>query len=645
MPDTADFFAADGPLARRLEGYAERREQQQLADAIEQAIGNNTSFVCEAGTGTGKTFAYLVPALQSGKKVIISTGTKHLQDQLFHKDLPVVSKALGIPVNTALLKGRANYLCLQRMEAYEKDNRHSGDEIRSELVTLRQWLTGTTSGDLGEAITLPENSPVRAAVTSTAENCLGQACDYYEDCFVLKARRRAADADMVVVNHHLLLADLALRESGFAEVLPTADYIIFDEAHQLPELAAGFFGTSISSRQLLSLINDCRVAAHNDAADARELPALLDTLQNTLKQTRLAFGLQDGRFSWQDIATQAEVPAAMDALLQRLSGLEKLLDGLAAHAKSLENCWQRCSQLLGQIRNYRERQSDDNIQWLELRGQGFLLHQTPLDVSGIFQARLAQHECECIYTSATLAVDDDFSHFSAQLGLLDVPARAWASPFDFRQQALLYLPEDLPEPAAVGYTEAVIEAALPVIEASQGHAFLLFTSHRALRLAADYIRQRIEYPVLVQGNAPRSELLAIFRDTRHAILLGTSSFWEGVDVKGEALSCVIIDKLPFAPPDDPVFRARAARMEAQGLNPFMDYQLPQAVITLKQGVGRLIRDPLDYGVLMICDPRINSKSYGRKFRQSLPPMPQTHDLEVVRSFFRERRAANSGQAV
>jgi ATP-dependent DNA helicase DinG len=436
-----------------------------------------------------------------------------------------------------------------------------------------------------------------------------------------------------------LLADLALRESGFAEVLPIADYIIFDEAHQLPELAAGFFGTSISSRQLIGLVNDCRLACHNDAADVSGVEELLDTINVSIKQARLAFGTGDARLAWRDVAVQAPVARALDNLNRQLSELEKTLDELSERSRSLENCWLRCSQLLGLLQAFPERESDDSIQWLELRGQGFLLHRTPLDVSGIFQARLAQHGCECIYTSATLAVDGDFSHFCAQLGLRDIPARSWSSPFDFRSQALLYLPGNMPGPLTSGYTRTVIDAARPVIVASQGHAFLLFTSHRALQEAAAYLRQCIEYPILVQGDAPRSELLAVFRATANAVLLGTSSFWEGVDVKGQALSCVIIDKLPFAPPDDPVFRARSARMEEQGLNPFMDYQLPQAVISLKQGIGRLIRDPLDYGVLMICDPRINSRPYGRIFKRSLPDMPHTNDLEAVETFFRERQSA------
>lgn len=640
MLDPADFFSADGPLAGCLPGYAERDEQQQLAVAIGHAMDTNASLVCEAGTGTGKTFAYLLPAMQSGRKVLVSTGTRHLQDQLFYKDLPVISKALGKPVNTALLKGRANYLCRHRLEAYENDNRHGGKSFRADLLALRRWLSQTRTGDLGEMTAMSEQSPVIPAVTSTTENCLGQSCNYYEDCFVLKARRRANDADLVVVNHHLLLADLALRESGFAEVLPTADYIVFDEAHQLPELAAGFFGTSISSRQLIALMNDCRLAWHSDAADVSGMQGLLDALGVAVKQARLAFGVNDARLAWHDIAVQPAVVRAMDNLLRELSALEKVLDELAVRTRSLENCWSRCNRLLGQLQSYLERESDDSIQWLELRGHGFLMHQTPLDVSGIFQSRLAQYGCECIYTSATLAVDGDFSHFSSQLGLQDVPSRAWPSPFDFSQQALLYFPENMPEPLSSGYTRAVIDAARPVIMASRGHTFLLFTSHRALQEATDYLRQCIDYPILVQGEAPRSELLSVFRDTANAVLLGTSSFWEGVDVKGQALSCVIIDKLPFAPPDDPVFRARSARMQEQGMNPFLDYQLPQAVISLKQGVGRLIRDPLDYGVLMICDPRIRSKPYGRVFRRSLPAMPLAQDLEAVETFFRERQSAN-----
>lgn len=638
--ETLDLFRQGVGLSRLLEGYAVRQEQLQLAETISHCMVNQESLVCEAGTGTGKTFAYLVPALLSGKKIIISTGTKNLQDQLYYKDLPVICKAAQIPVKTALLKGRNNYLCKLRLLESEKDGALHNRDFLHGLSVIREWLTETASGDMSEMRNLPENSPVKYAVTSTAENCLGQDCEFFEDCYVLKARRKASEATLVVVNHHLLLADLSLRETGFGEVLPTADYIIFDEAHQLPELASEFFGETISSRQCIELINDSKVAIHNDAGDVTDITPILDNFQVLIQKFRLALGRSDQRIAWSSINEQPKILRSLKDVIDQLAKIEGSLDKLAVRSRSLENCWRRSGSILLQLKTWQERDNVEMIQWIETRGQGFLLHQTPMDISGVFQSRIAQHDCECIYTSATLAAGDDFNHFASQLGLLDTPSHKWASPYDFQNQTLMYLPQGLPDPADPRYTEDVVNISIPVIKASQGHTFLLFTSHRALQIAAGIIEQKIEYPVFVQGDVPRTELLEQFRATPNAVLLGTSSFWEGVDVKGQALSSVIIDKLPFAPPDDPVFQARAQRMQEQGMNPFMDYQLPQAIINLKQGAGRLIRDSQDYGVLTLCDPRLLTKSYGKKFLRSLPQMPITYEVETVREFFRKRETIN-----
>lgn len=633
MPNPVDIFSAGGPLAANLESYAVRKEQLQMVESITAALAHQESLVCEAGTGTGKTFAYLVPALLSGKKVIVSTGTKHLQDQLYYKDLPVITRALGLPIKTALLKGRSNYLCLHRLNEHEKEGRAMPANAQNLLPSVRHWLAQTATGDLMELADLPEKSPIHAAITSTTDNCLGQNCGFYDDCFVLKARRKAADAELVIVNHHLLMADLSLRETGFGEVLPKADFIIFDEAHQLPELAGEFFGRTVSSRQLLELINDSKSSYLLDANDVRGFTEILDDLQTGVQQFRLSLGKDDRRLAWQDMAGNETVAQTLDHLCNKLTTLEHALDQLAARSKSLENCWKRTGTLMTMLKDFRDRDHKDDIRWFETRGHGFLLHQTPLDISGIFQQRLAQHECKCIYTSATLAVGEDFSHFSSRLGLNGVRSATWPSPFDYKKQSLLYLPPDMPVPGQTNYTAAVIDASIPVVRASRGHAFILFTSHRALQEAAGLVRARINFPVMVQGEAPRTELLDRFRNTANAVLLGTSSFWEGVDVRGQALSCVIIDKLPFASPDDPVFQARAARMQENGINPFLDYQLPQAIITLKQGVGRLIRDMNDYGVMTICDPRLLSKSYGKKFLNSLPAMDVTYDIRDVESFY------------
>ena len=631
-----DILSETGPFADCLDGFTVRPQQQQLAQTIAEVLSNDDSLVCEAGTGTGKTFAYLVPVLLSGKRVIISTGTKHLQDQLYYKDLPIVRKALNVPVVTALLKGRANYLCLHRLEYGDENFSYISKEDLSELPMIKQWATQTDKGDLAELTNLPEDAAIRARIVSSAENCLGQDCSFYDDCFVFKARRKANEAEVIIVNHHLLLADLALRESGFGEVLPKADTIIFDEAHQLPDLASDFFSQTLSSRQFTELFNDTTVAYLTDASDMEEVQDEIRESQTSLRKLRLSFGRKEQRSAWNEVFADKEIKEALQDFLDHLITLEKYMDILAERSKSLENCWRRCNNMIEMLQTFMERETEELIQWLETRGQGFLLHQTPLDISAIFQARLAEHGCNCIYTSATLSVAGDFTHFTDQLGLSQTNAQSWSSPFDYQKQALLYLPQGMPEPGESIYTEAVINMALPVIEASQGHAFLLFTSHRAMNEAYRLLAGRIDYPLLRQGDAPRSELLQSFRITKHAVLLGTNSFWEGVDVRGRALSCVIIDKLPFAPPDDPVFRARAAKMQENGQNPFMTYQVPKAVINLKQGVGRLIRDANDYGVLMICDPRLISKAYGKVFLNSLPNMRRSTELADVDEFFFEK---------
>ncbi len=636
MFNVHDILSETGPFANCLDGFTVRPQQQQLAQTIAEVLSNDDSLVCEAGTGTGKTFAYLVPVLLSGKRVIISTGTKHLQDQLYYKDLPIVRKALNVPIVTALLKGRANYLCLHRLEYGDENFSYISKEDLSELPMIKQWATQTDKGDLAELTTLPEDAAIRSRIVSSAENCLGQDCSFYDNCFVFKARRKANEAEVIVVNHHLLLADLALRESGFGEVLPKADTIIFDEAHQLPDLASDFFSQTLSSRQFTELFNDTTVAYLTDASDMEEVQDEIRECQTSLRKLRLSFGRKERRSAWNEVFADKEIKEALQDFLDHLITLEKYLDILAERSKSLENCWRRCSNMIEMLQTFMERETEDLIQWLETRGQGFLLHQTPLDISATFQARLAEHGCNCIYTSATLSVAGDFTHFTDQLGLSQTNAQSWSSPFDYQKQALLYLPQGMPEPGESIYTEAVINMALPVIEASQGHAFLLFTSHRAMNEAYRLLAGRIDYPLLRQGDAPRSELLQSFRKTKNAVLLGTNSFWEGVDVRGKALSCVIIDKLPFAPPDDPVFRARAAKMQENGQNPFMTYQVPQAVINLKQGVGRLIRDANDYGVLMICDPRLISKPYGKVFLNSLPNMRRSTELADVDEFFFEK---------
>jgi ATP-dependent DNA helicase DinG len=635
MQTPEHILSDNGPLAELISDFSSRPQQIELAETIEQAFINQESLICEAGTGTGKTFAYLVPALLSGAKVIVSTGTKHLQDQLYLRDLPLVHKSLGVAVNVALLKGRANYLCLHHLNLSESENRYLDKKSVSHLMDIREWAQHTQHGDLAELSHIPEDASVRSVVTSTTENCLGQECDYYDKCHLFRARHHANDADLVVVNHHLFFADLALRDQGYGELLPTADMVIFDEAHQLPDLASMFFSQTVSSRQILELLQDSKAAYYEEAADLPDFLEILDRVEKSVRDLRLAFGRNEQRVGWSEIKDKPEITESFTELMDRNHDLHTALDAFAERGKSLDNCYKRVANILNMLDSYNESGSVEFIQWLEIRGAGFLLHQTPLDIAETFQSRMREYNCQSVYTSATLTVNNNFKHFASQLGLSEVKSRSWDSPFNFKKQALLYLPQAMPDPREQGYTEEVVERALPVLTLTRGRAFILFTSHRALKIAAELIKEKIDYPVLVQGDAPRTELLDNFRQTKHAVLLGTSSFWEGVDVKGQALSCVIIDKLPFSAPGDPVLKARMRMMEEQGRNPFMEYQLPEAVIVLKQGIGRLIRDKNDYGVLMICDPRLKTKSYGKIFLKSLPTMEQTNELAEVESFFDE----------
>jgi len=626
----AELLGSDGTFSRVLPDFMPRAGQQEMAAQIERVLGGNGMLVAESGTGTGKTFAYLVPAVLSGKKVLISTGTRNLQDQLFNRDLPVVREVLNVPFAAALLKGRSNYLCLHRLEnlaGSESTRRHM-----DELARVTYWARATRAGDIAEMSEIPEDSDLWPLVTSTADNCLGGSCPRYSECFVNRARREALAADVLVVNHHLFFADLALREEGFGQLLPGVEALIFDEAHQLPEVAANFFGQSINSYQLIGLARDAITEELKEKSGVAALRPAAQALEKAVADFRLAFGTQPRRDAWGEASDERALHDALSELRARLADLGRALELAAPCGEGLAHGARRAGELLERLFLIADEPPPDYVPWFETTARGFSLRLTPLEVSAPLRAHLAADRA-WVFVSATLSVNGDFAHFQSRLGLEHAETARWESPFDYARQALLYLPPDMPQPSAPHYTEHVIEAALPVLAASGGRAFLLFTSHRALRRALELLADQLPYPILVQGSLPRAQLLERFRALGNAVLLGTGSFWEGVDVRGEALSCVIIDKLPFATPDDPVLRARATALEEAGRNPFMEYQLPEAVIALKQGVGRLIRDERDRGVLVLCDPRLRNKSYGRVFLQSLPPIPRTTLLADVQAFF------------
>jgi len=633
-------FAADGPLADTIPGYRMRSQQLEMAQAIEDAIKHGRQLVVEAGTGTGKTFAYLVPALLSGGKVIISTGTKTLQDQLFNRDLPAVRDALKVPVTVSMLKGRANYVCHFHLERTANEGRFISREDAKYVHLVHNFVENSVTGDKSELIEVPEDATIWPSVTSTRDNCMGQECTFYKDCFVMEARKRALAADVVVVNHHLFFADVMLRDEGVTELLPSANTVIFDEAHQLPEIAGLFFGEDVSTSQLMELARDAHAEFITTAKDCLALPEATAALEKAVRDFRLIFTYEGARMPVQKALALKGFEQAFETMQAKLKALSEVLETQAERDPALENCWQRGVALEQQLQRWQAAENANLVRWVEVFTQSVQLHATPLSVAECFGKQLNAQPRSWIFTSATLAVKSDFSHYLGQMGLEQATTGYWNSPFDFAQQALLYVPQNMPVPNSAGYTASVAAAALPVILASRGRAFVLCTSLRAMRevhalLKEAFATSGMDYPLLLQGESARSELLERFRRLGNAVLVGSQSFWEGVDVRGEALSAVIIDKLPFAPPDDPVLAARIDKMNNEGKNAFMEYQLPYAVITLKQGAGRLIRDETDRGVLMICDPRLISKPYGKRIWQSLPPFKRTRELAEVEAFFSE----------
>ncbi|HCG7968346.1 ATP-dependent DNA helicase [Vibrio parahaemolyticus] len=632
----AKTFSSDGALGKAIPGFQARQPQIDMAEAVSSAIKEQSQLVVEAGTGTGKTFAYLVPALLSGKKVIISTGSKNLQEQLYHRDLPLMVNALGFYGQVALLKGRSNYLCLDRLsrQMVESHTNESDPTLLTQLVKVRSWSSETKTGDLGDCEDLPEDSMIIPTITSTNDNCLGKECPSYTDCFVLKARKRAMDSDIVVVNHHLFLADLAIKETGFGELIPEADVFIFDEAHQLPDIASEYFGQSVSSRQIHDLAKDIEIAYRTEAKDMRQLQKVGDKLLQSAMDMRIVLGEPGFRGNWREAMQSESIKRELVRLTDSLDLAIDVLKLALGRSQLLDTAFERANLIKGRI----ERVCDVDITgysyWYDTSPRHFTLHITPLSVADKFHEQIEIKQGAWIFTSATLAVSGDFKHFTDRLGLKPKQQFSLPSPFDYEKQARLCVPRYLPEPNSPGLADKLVRMLAPVIEENDGRCFFLCTSHSMMRELGEKFREVLDLPVLMQGEMSKQKTLAEFMELGNALLVATGAFWEGIDVRGDALSCVIIDKLPFTAPDDPLLKARIEDCRLRGGEPFTEVQIPDAVITLKQGVGRLIRDQKDHGALIICDNRLVTRDYGGTFLGSLPPIPRTRDLERIKAFLK-----------
>jgi ATP-dependent DNA helicase DinG len=651
------FFTNGGALARVVAGYEPREGQRRMAEAVTAVVADGGTLIAEAGTGTGKTLAYLIPAILSGHRVLISTGTKNLQEQIFYKDLPALQNALGRPFTATLMKGRSNYLCLHRWQIYKDgvdgDSMSTGRLIevgdRTFLPVIDSWAKTTETGDRAELRDVPDDLPMWKEVAAEASACLGSQCPRYGDCFVTLMRQRAADSDVVIVNHHLLCADASVRQGAYGEVIPACPTLVVDEAHQLEDVATQYFGIAFSNSQVEELVRDgARLLAGKPFGDKDE--EVHRALARIADRNRIFFSAvanapvfrgggtdRRARYAADTLADYFEDGMMLAGALEGFEATVALLaraadqsDETAEEVRTLQN---RASQLRTDLRILMAADDDDYVYYVENRGRTFVMRASPIDVSRIISTALFDRFRTTILTSATLAIEGGFDYLKGRLGIRQADELCVPSEFDYTKQALLYLPKRMPPPKAPNFTEAAARETIQLLQRSRGRAFVLFTSYAVLRGVQQFLEMTLPYPLLVQGTAPRSALIDQFRNTPNAVLLATSSFWQGVDVVGDALSCVIIDKLPFASPGDPVTAARIDAINAAGGDAFADYQVPLAILTLQQGLGRLIRHRSDRGVLAVLDPRLRTMGYGRRFLASLPPAPVTSDLDAVAKFF------------
>ena len=642
MTSVAQAFSNNGALAKAITGFSPRQAQTDMALEVANAIEKESSLIVEAGTGTGKTFAYLIPAFLSvnssssgdelNTKIIVSTGTKNLQEQLFHKDIPLVKKALASNVQVALLKGRANYLCRYRLAQYQESRGQLDAETLTDLVKVKTWANSTQSGDIGELVNVTEDSAVFPFITSTLDNCLAKDCPDYEQCYLVRARQKAIDADLIVVNHHLFFADMALKDTGFGELIPKAQVMIFDEAHQIGDIASDYFGEAFSTRQLVDLCADVLQIYRSKLTDVKQLGLAAEKLQKTCQEFRLLFNYDPERGNWREKYKQQQFVHKYQRLKIDLDFLYQVIKLCVSRNEAIDSCFDRAVKLLSQYEVMAKVDINGMSFWYETTPRHVVLHLTPLSVADKFSAYVKESGAGWIFTSATLAVDNSFEHFAKHLGLNNASQLLLESPFNYQKQSQLVVPRYLPEANDKNRAAHLSQLAKPLIAASKGACFMLFTSYRVMNQVADLLAEEIDNTLLVQGQMAKRVLLEKFIDNENAVLLATASFWEGIDVRGDKLTCVIIDKLPFASPDDPLLQARCEDVKRQGGDAFAQIQLPQAVIALKQGVGRLIRDVSDRGIMVICDNRLVNRPYGQVFLKSLPDMKRSRNLSQAIEF-------------
>ncbi|RJG42514.1 ATP-dependent DNA helicase [Motilimonas pumila] len=631
----ADFFSATGALSQQINGYQPRQPQLQMAQAVADTLGQQGRLLVEAETGTGKTFAYLVPALLKQQKTIISTGSKNLQEQLFLRDLPFLLDAVNYTGVAAILKGRSNYLCIERLNRFMLQSHQQDASLLADLVKVKTWSASSQHGDLSEVDGLAEDAAIIPLVTSSNDNCLGRDCPDYDDCYLVKARQKAMDADILVVNHHLFFADVAVKDTGFGELMPEADAYIFDEAHQLPDIASQYFGQSLSSRQFFELCKDLEFCYRSELRDLSQLNKATLAFKSAVQELRLAFELEQGTGSWREKLQAGRMNVAIARLLETMQFTYDVAKLNLNRSEVLDHCFERLTQFKAQFDKMLDVNQAGFSYWYDCSRLHFSLHITPLSVAERFALEMDKKQAAWVFTSATMTVNEQFDHYANLLGLQNAEHLLLKSPFDFARQSLLAVPRYIPEPGTRGLAQWLVNQLAPIININQGRCFFLCTSHFMMNELAELFKQQLELPVLVQGETSKQALLKQFIDHGNALLVATGAFWEGIDVRGQTLSLVVIDKIPFTAPDDPLLKARMEDAQLKGLDPFQSVQLPQAVIALKQGVGRLIRDTQDKGAVVICDPRLVSRNYGNIFLNSLPSMPRTRDLAKVSAFLQQ----------